>query len=101
MQAADHDFSSITLTPTVVLMNEIPERDGNSWYRGKTYVFIKIATTEPSSAMRTAAELKETFLKKYGTVELIPPITILYTDSGLERKLFVCQNCDHCVVSFT
>lgn len=67
-QATDHDFSSITLTPTSVLMNEIPENVDDSWHRGRPYVFIKIAATEPSNAMRNAAELKETILKKYGTV---------------------------------
>ena len=30
VQAADHDFSSITLTPTVVLKNGIPEKTDNS-----------------------------------------------------------------------
>ena len=64
VQAADDDFSSITLTATVVLMNEITEKGGNSWYRGKTYLLIKITATEPSSAMRNATELKETLLKK-------------------------------------
>lgn len=68
VQATDHDFSSITLTPTSVLMNEIPENVDDSWHRGRPYVFIKIPATEPSNAMRNAAELKETILKKYGTV---------------------------------
>ena len=45
VQAADHDFSSITLTPTGLLMNEIPENIGDSWYRGKPYVFLKITAT--------------------------------------------------------
>ena len=49
-------------------MNEIPENVDDSWHRGRPYVFIKIAATEPSNAMRNAAELKETILKKYGTV---------------------------------
>lgn len=35
--------------------------------------------------MRNAAELKETILKKYGTVEFSPPIIILYTDDGIEH----------------
>ena len=39
---------------------------------------MRLLKTEPSSTMRNAAELKETLLKNYGTVELIPPIIILY-----------------------
>ena len=49
-------------------------------------MFITIAATEPSSAMRNAAELKETILKKYGTVEFIPPIIILYTEGGPDHR---------------
>ena len=64
VQAADHDFLVITLTPTVVLMNEIPQKADDSWYRGKPYLFIKITATELSSAIRNAAELKKTLLKK-------------------------------------
>ena len=81
----DHVFSSITLTASVVLMNEIPGKVDDSWYQGKPYVFIKITATEPSSVMRNAAELKETFLKKYDKVELISPIIVLYTDGGPEH----------------
>ena len=88
LRKPDHVFSSIALTATVVLMNEIPGKVDDSWYRGKPYVFIKITATEPSSVMRNAAELKETFMKKYGKVELIPPIIVLYTDGGLEH----CRN---------
>lgn len=63
VQATDHDFSTITLTPTVVLMNEIPQKVDDSWYRSKPYLFIKITATELSSAIKNAAELKETLLK--------------------------------------
>ena len=49
-------------------------------------MFIIITATEPSSAMRNAAELKETILKKYDTVEFIPPIIILYTEGGPEHR---------------
>ena len=70
VEAADHEFSSITLIPTVVLMNEILEKVDDSWYWGKPCMFIKITATESSSVMRNAAELKETRLKKYGTMNL-------------------------------
>ena len=45
VQAADHDFSSITLTPTGLLMKEIPENVDDSWYRSKPYVLIEITAT--------------------------------------------------------
>ena len=37
----------------------------DSWYKGKSHVFIKITGTEPSNAMRNPTELKETLLNKY------------------------------------
>ena len=40
MQAADHDFSSITVTPTVVLMNDIPEKIGDSWQTWAPHKFF-------------------------------------------------------------
>ena len=40
MQAADHDFSSITVTPTVVLMNYIPEKIGDSWQTWAPHKFF-------------------------------------------------------------
>ena len=51
-------------------MNEILEKVDDSWYWGKPCMFIKITATESSSVMRNAAELKETRLKKYGTMNL-------------------------------
>ena len=38
VQAAYHDFPSITLSTTVVLMNEIPEKIDDLWYRGNPCV---------------------------------------------------------------
>ena len=49
-------------------------------------MFIKITATESSSAMRNTAELKETLLKKYGTVEFMPRIVILYMDGRPEHR---------------
>lgn len=41
VQATDHDFSSITLTPTSVLMNEIPENVDDSWHRADHMYSLK------------------------------------------------------------
>ena len=38
-----HDFSTISFIPTVILVNDIPERVDKSWYRGKACVGIKIS----------------------------------------------------------
>ena len=35
-QVGDHDFSTVSLIPTVILLNDIPEKVDGSWYRGNT-----------------------------------------------------------------
>ena len=87
LQAADHDFASITLTPTVILLYDVPEKIDGSWYRGqRPAVRLKITATEPSTAIRNAAEIKEVLLSKYVCKEEVPPILIMYTDGGPEHR---------------
>ena len=57
LQASDHDFSKISLVPTIVLIHEIPNSMGESFYRRIPYVYLKIHATEPSSAIRNAKEI--------------------------------------------
>ena len=86
LQAANHDFASITLTPTVTLLHDFPEKIDGLWYRGQPYVYLKITATEPSTAIRNAAEIKEVLLSKYGCKEEVPPILIMYIDRGAEHR---------------
>ena len=52
-QVRDHDFSTISLIPTVILLNTIPETVDGSWYWGKPMIFLKISVTDQLSALRT------------------------------------------------
>ena len=56
-QVGDHDFSTIFLIPTVILINNIPESIKKSWYRGKACVGIKMTATDSLSALRNATEI--------------------------------------------
>ena len=85
-QVGDHDFSTISLIPTVILINDIPKSIEKSWYRGKVCVGIKMTATNPSLALRNATEIAKVLINKYGNRESVPPILILYTDG---RKLLV------------
>ena len=69
-----------------MLSHTIPNKVDDSWYRGKPYVFLKITATEPSTALRNAAELKDVLLTRHSSMEAIPPIIILYTDGGHEHR---------------
>ena len=83
-QVADHDLSSVTLIPTVGLMHEIPDEVDKSWYRGTPYVYLKITATDPSSALRNAAEIEDMLTHRYQGKENIPPIIVIYTDQSIE-----------------
>ena len=85
LEAADHDHASNTLIPTVLWSHEIPNNIENSWYRGVPYVYLKLAATEPSSALRNAAEVKRLMISKFGENNILP-IVILYTDGGPEHR---------------
>ena len=85
-QVGDHDFSTFSLIPTVILLNDIPEEVDGSWYRGKLMVSPKITATDPSSALRNAKEIANVLIEKYGTKENVPPVLILYTDGGPDHR---------------
>ena len=57
-QAADHDMTCKTLTPTVVLAHDIPDDVDKSWNRGVPPVYLKSIATEHSSALRNAVEIE-------------------------------------------
>ena len=86
LQASDHDFSKISLVPTVVLIHEIPNSIHESFYRGIPYVYLKIHATEPSSAIRNAKEIANALIEKYKGKENIPPMLTIYTDGGPEHR---------------
>ena len=74
-QVGDHDFSTISLIPTVILINDIPESLEKSWYRGKACVGIKMTATDPSSPLCNATEIAKVLINKYGSKEAVPPFS--------------------------
>lgn len=76
VQSAYHDFASIMLVPTVVMIQDLPSSVDQSWYHGKPYVYIEITATEPSSAIQNLVEIKRALVKTFGTIENIPQIMI-------------------------
>ena len=45
----DHDFTKFKITPSVILLVNIPESIEKSWYTGEVFVGLKEAVYEPSS----------------------------------------------------
>ena len=86
VKSADHDFASMALIPTVILVHDIPDEVDKSWYRGHAHIYMKISATESSSALRNAAEIENVLIQRYGRRGLVPPILIIYTDGGPEHR---------------
>ena len=77
-----NDYSLISITPTVVLVNELPEDIEGSWYRGHPHAGLKISTSCPSAALRNATEIAKMLINFYGGKENVPPVLMMYTDGG-------------------
>ena len=81
--AGDHDFTKFSITPSVVLLTDIPAEISGSWYVGQVYVIFKEGAFEPSSPVRHTTELmnileKEAFNK---------PVLFLYSDGGPDHRV--------------
>ena len=86
VKSADHDFASMTLIPTVILVHDIPDEVDKSWYRGHAHIYMRISATEPSSALRNSAEIENVVIQRYGRRGLVPSILIIYTGGGPEHR---------------
>ena len=56
-EVGDHDFTRMSIVPSVSFIIDIPESVESSWYTGKGFVGLKEAIFEPSSPPRHIAEL--------------------------------------------
>jgi hypothetical protein len=83
LTASDHSFHTASLTPSGVLVTEIPEQLSDSWYHGKLYISLKDAALEPSSPLRHMAELVA-ICRARGVP--VPPILLALTDGGPDHN---------------
>ena len=81
LKSSDHDFSTLSLTPTVVLLHDIPFAVDNSWYRGTPYIYVKIHATEPSTALRNVREVADVLIQHFGSNDKVPPIPLTVIQS--------------------
>lgn len=80
---SDHDFTRLSLTPSISLLIDIPESIDESFHRGKVSVILKENSFQPSSAIRHMTELKQLLLRQ----EEQKPLLALYTDGGPDHRL--------------
>ena len=83
LAVSDHDFTRLSLTPSVAMIIDVPESIEESFHRGRVFVVFKENAFQPSSPGRHMAELKE-ILQRLGPLK---PILLLYTDGGPDHRL--------------
>ncbi len=79
--AADHDFTKLSLTPSVIFFISIPDDISGSFYDDQVFVSYKDTVFEPSSAIRHSTEFFNALNIQYEH-QVLPPILCLYTDRG-------------------
>lgn len=84
LAACDHDFTKLSLTPSVIFLCKIPKKITESFYDGDVYVSYKNTVFEPSSAIRHCTEFFITLNKHF--LDEIPPIICIYTDGGPDHR---------------
>jgi hypothetical protein len=82
--ASDHDFTKLSLTPSVIFFINVPTSIEDSFYHGNVYVSYKDTVFQPSNAIRHATEFFNAIQMHYTS---IPPIFCLYTDGGPDHRI--------------
>ncbi|PKY33662.1 hypothetical protein RhiirB3_452741, partial [Rhizophagus irregularis] len=85
LNASDHDFTKLSLTPSVIFFISISSDISGGFYSGQVFVSFKDTVFEPSSAIRHATEFHNAIDIKY-THQTSPPILCLYTDGGPDYR---------------
>ncbi|CAG8748188.1 32351_t:CDS:10 [Gigaspora margarita] len=83
--AADHDFSKLSLTSSVIFLISIPNEISGSFYDGHVFVSYQDTIFEPSSAIRHSTEFLNALNIQYAN-KVMSPILCLYTDGGLDHR---------------
>ena len=82
--ASDHDTSAKTkLTPSVVLVIDIPDNIDESFYCGQVTVTVKDSLFQQSSHMRHSSEIR----KALSDEQRERPIRMLFTDGGPDHRV--------------
>ena len=85
LTACDHDFTKLSLTPSVIFFIDIPTNITESFYSGNVTVLYKDTLFQPSKALRHSTEFL-TAIKNQYLNKLLPPILCLFTDGGGDHQ---------------
>src|SRR5208282_3959652 len=85
LTACDHDFTKLSLTPSVIFFIDIPKDITDSFYSGNVTVSYKDTLFQPSKALRHSTEFLTAINHQYINKSL-PPILCLFTDGGGDHR---------------
>jgi len=83
LESSDHDFTTFSIIPSVVLFCEIPTEISGSWYDGEVKMMFKEGAFEPSSPLRHSAELANAITTAVET----KPVLFIYSDGGPDHRV--------------
>ena len=82
-QVADHDFTKVSVTPSVTMLINIPDDIEGTFYDGQIHVGVKENCFQPSSSLRHITELSKILEQEEKSKEIL----CLYTDGGPDNRL--------------
>jgi hypothetical protein len=85
LATADHDFTKLFLTPSVIFFISIPNDISGSFYDDQVFVSYKNTIFELSSAIRHSAEFLNALNVQYEH-QILPSILCLYTDGSPDHR---------------
>ena len=84
LDACDHNYHSVNLTPSVILNCQIPDSPNSSFYTGQIFVGIKDSVFEGSDPVRHTIELLDVLRSEHNEYALYLSI---FTDGGADHNI--------------
>ncbi len=84
LEASDHNYHSVSMTPSVHLLCDIPESASESFFSGQIYVGVKDSVFDGSDPLRHMVELLTVLRQE---LEELPPYLVLFSDGGADHNI--------------
>ena len=84
LEASDHNYHSVNLTPSVILNCQIPDSPNSSFYTGQVFVGIKDSVFEGSDPVRHMIELLDVLRSEHNE---FPSYLSIFTDGGADLNI--------------
>ncbi|RIB25398.1 hypothetical protein C2G38_2166040 [Gigaspora rosea] len=86
LSAADHNFTKLSITPSISLFVKFSDNPIQSFYAKQVYISLKDATFQASFALRHATKFYDSIGQYYLSTNSLPEIVIIYTNRGPDHR---------------